>query len=244
MSKSFQIQDIGKSAVGPRAAATNVEVSPNPISIDIRPGNTFQDLARPKDGPCVVRNIVLFEGDAHEVNRAVREIQREFPSATTETPKETARHRELFQNETDGLPATVPAGAITLALRFETEPPRTPTSTPDALVAVKAITDRWRTTLTTGHVFFDTRLVASALAIVYCAGPSTADPSRGLIGSLGGHRQAYFRLKRHFYDHDNTFFRDVVTEAAKARIPYTYRQEWREHCSPLRLQFMSDFDPA
>jgi hypothetical protein len=79
--------------------------------------------------------------------------------------------------------------------------------------------------------------------MVYCAGPSTADASRGLIGSLGGHRQAYFRLKRHFYENDATFFRDVVDEAAKAQIEYPYRQEWSQETSPLRTQFLSE-DPA
>jgi hypothetical protein len=209
-------------AAGPQAAATNGELSP---------------------ATNVVRNILLFEGPAHQVYHAIAELQRKCPLATVESSGATVRHRELFRKEADGLPATVPVDAITLAVQFETAPPRTPTSIPYALVAVKAITDRWRTTLTIGHVYFDTRLVASSVAMVCCAGPSTGDASRGLIGSLGGHRQAYFRLKRHFYDDDNTFFRDVVTEAAEAQIEHPYRREWSQETSPLRIQFLSE-DPA
>ena len=238
-----ELQDIGSSAADPRAATPNGGVSPHPVSTDTGPCKTSQDLAFPRDRFGVVRNIVLFEGPAPEVHHAVAEIRREYRSATTEPPEETARHRQLIRSETDGLPATVPADAITLAVRFETAPPRTPPSVPIALIGVKAITDRWRRTLTTGHVYFDTRLVGSAVAMVYCAGPSTGHMSRGLIGSLGGHRQAYFRLKRHFYDDDDTFFRDVVSEAAEALIEYPYRPEWREDHSPLRLQFMSE-DPS
>ena len=244
MSKNVdEQQHTQTNAAEPRAAVTNGEGSPDPVFSDTAPYNTSLDAARPKGGSGVARNIVLFEGPADDVHQAVAELQLEFPAATVEAPAETARHRGLFQKETDALPATVPADAIARAVRFETAPPRTPDSIPDAMVAVKTIIDRWRNTLTTGHVYFDTRLVASVVAVVYCGGPNSNDASRALIGSLGGRRQAYFRLKRHFYLDDSTFFRDVVTEAGEAQIRYPYRQEWSEDDSPLRLQFMSE-DPA
>ena len=211
-SNDVGLNDLLSSTADPRAAATDGEVSPHPVSIDIGHQNTAQNSekvpgnARQEDRSDVARNIVLFEGSAGEVHQAVAELQLKFLSATLEPTAETARHRQLFLGETDGLPATAPADAITVAVRFETAPPRTPTAIPDALLAVKAITDRWRKTLTTGHVYFETRLVASAVAMVYCAGPRTGDVSRGLIGSLGGNRQAYFRLKRHFYDDDLRIF--------------------------------------
>lgn len=149
MSKKDQkLQDIGSSAADPRAATPSEGLSPHPVSTDTGPCNTLQEFALPKDGFGVVRNIVLFEGPAHGVRQAIAELQRECPSATVESPGETARHRELFQKETDGLPTPAPADAITLAVRFETAPPPTPTSIPVALVAVKAITDRWRKALT------------------------------------------------------------------------------------------------
>lgn len=213
---------------------------------DGEPSSTTTDSApsrRPDTAPEIARNVLLFEAPAHEMDQVLAETQRAFPTAIPETPDETARHRQLFLKESDGLPATAPDGAITLALRFESAPPETPFSIPGALVRVKEIIGRWSKTVTIGHLYFDTRLVPSAIAMVYCKGPFAGGSNSGVIGSFSGQRDVYYRLKRHFYSDENTFFRDVAVEAGEAQIEYPYRQEWSDGTSPLRIQFLSE-DPA
>ena len=197
----------------------------------------------PEGAPCVVRNIVLVEGPAQEAHQAVAEVQREYPSATVESPAETGRHRELFRKETHALPTAPPADAVTVALRFQSEPPEDSESVPDALLRVYPVVERWRNTLTIGHVYFDPRRVPSAAALIRCVGPHAESASPGVDDSRSKQLPLYSRIEQHFCDDYNAFFRSRLEEIAKVDAPYPYHQEWDEQFSPLGLEFSSE-DPA
>ena len=244
-----ELNDLLGSSAGRRAAVTNREASPHTVSIDPGPRNMSQVSGKspgnggPEGAPGVVRNIVLVEGPAHEVHEAVAELQLEFPAATLEPTEQTARHRELFRKETHALPETAPAAAITVALGFETEPPDASVSVPDALRRVNPVVERWRNTLMIGHLYFDTRRVPSAAAIIRCEGPVAESATPGVDVSRSGQMPLYSRIELHFCDDYNAFFRGRLEEIAEVEAPYPYRQEWDEEYSPLGLEFSSE-DPA
>ena len=193
--------------------------------------------AGPEGAPGVVRNVVLVEGPAHEVHEAVAELQLEFPAATLEPTEQTARHRELFGKETHALPETVPADAITVALGFETEPPDASVSEPDAVLRVNPVVERWRNTLMIGHLYFDTRRVPSAAAIIRCEGPLAESATPGVDVSRSGQMPLYSRIELHFCDDYNAFFRGRLAKIAEDETPDAYHQEWDEGSSPLGLEF-------
>jgi hypothetical protein len=152
---------------------------------------------------------VLVEGPAPEAHQAVAELQLEFPAATLESTEETARHRALFKRETEALPETAPADAITVAVRFQTEPPEDSESVPDALLRVNPVIERWREILTIGQLYFDTRRVPTAAAIVRCEGPLAEGATPGVDDSRSGQMPLYSRIQQHFCADFNAFFRNV-----------------------------------
>ena len=257
MSKRFKKpKQLFKSA-SPRAVAPNGEVCPgttaaqcnDPVSSGPGPCDTPQSSTKnrgssgPEGAPCVVRNIVLVEGPAQEAHQAVAEVQREYPSATVESPAETGRHRELFRKETHALPTAPPADAITVAVRFETEPPDASVSVPDALLRIYPIVERWRNTATIGHLYFDPRRVPYAAALIRCVGPNAESASPGVADSRSAQMPLYSRIQQHFCGDFNAFFRARLEEIAEVDATYPYRQEWGEEHSPLGLEFSPE-DPA
>ena len=198
----------------------------------------------PEDGSGgVVQNIIISEGPAHEVPQAIGEIQQEFPSATVESAAETSRHRELFRRETHALPAAPPADAITIAVRFQSEPPEDSESVPDALLRVYPVIERWREILTIGQLYFDPRRVPSAAAMIRCVGPNAESASPGVADSRSAQMPLYSRIQQHFCGDFNAFFRARLEEIAEVDATNLYHQEWDEKSSPLGLEFSSE-DPA
>src|ERR1035441_490824 len=249
MSKRFKQPKQSLKAAQLRAGATKGEASPRTVNNGPGPCDRSQGSgsrrgqSSPVDGSGVVQNIVLSEGPEQGVRQAVAEVQREYPSATVESPGETGRHRELFRNETHALPTAPPADAVTVALRFQSEPPGDSESVPDALLRVYPVVERWRNTLTIGHVYFDPRRVPSAAALIRCVGPHAESASPGVDDSRSKQLPLYSRIEQHFCDDYNAFFRSRLEEIAKVDAPYPYHQEWDEQFSPLGLEFSSE-DPA
>jgi hypothetical protein len=258
MSKNLRKQqDGGDSAADRRAAAPNGEL-PSPTSAaqcndpvssgpgpDDTPGSSGTSPGRGEPGgECgLVRNIVLVEGPAHESHQALAEVQVEFPAAELEPTEETERHRALFRTETHELPETPPAGAITLAVRFQSDPPEDSESVPDALVRVHPIVERWRNALTIAQPCFDPRRVPSAAAMIRCLGPHAVSASPEVDDSGRGQMSLYSRIQQHFCGGYNACFRERLEDIGEVDIAYPYREEWDEEYSPLGLEFLSE-DPA
>ena len=249
MSKRFKQPKQSLKAAQLRAGATKGEASPRTVNNGPGPCDTPQSSGkspgrvRPQDGSGVVQNIVLFEGPEQGVRQAVAEIQREYPSATVESAAETARHRELFRRETHALPAAPPADAITIAVRFQSEPPEDSESVPDALLRVYPVIERWREILTIGQLYFDPRRVPSAAAMIRCVGPNAESASPGVADSRSAQMPLYSRIQQHFCGDFNAFFRARLEEIAEVDATNLYHQEWDEKSSPLGLEFSSE-DPA
>jgi hypothetical protein len=242
MSKRFKKPKQSLKAARLRAAPTKGEASPRTVTNGPGPcarsqgAGSRRGQSSPEGAPCVVRNIVLVEGPALEAHQAVAEIQREYPSATVESPGETARHRELFRTTTHGLTATAPADAITVAVRFLSEPPEDSESVPDALLRVNPVIERWQEILTIGQLYFDTRRIATAPAMICCVGPHAKSASPG-VDDRSGQMPLYSRIQQHFCADFNAFFRDRLEEIAEIETPYPYHREWDEESSPLGLEF-------
>src|ERR1022692_1202432 len=249
MSKRFKQPKQSLKAAQLRAGATKGEASPRTVNNGPGPCDTPQSSGkspgrvRPQDGSGVVQNIVLFEGPEQGVRQAVAEIQREYPSATVESAAETARHRELFRRETHALPAAPPADAITIAVRFQSEPPEDSESVPDALLRVYPVIERWREILTIGQLYFDPRRVPSAAAMIRCVGPNAESASPRVADSRSAQMPLYSRIQQHFCGDFNAFFRARLEEIAEVDATNLYHQEWDEKSSPLGLEFSSE-DPA
>ena len=130
------------------------------------------------------------------------------------------------------------ADHVTTAYHFIAAPAPSPLLPPATLLQIRELIAVWKKRLTLGYIAIDNQRVPYAAAVALCT-----DASEGIIGSLGGNRNAYFRILRHFHDDDfGSFFKEYVNIPNEGRIDYQHKPQWDDKFSPLRLTFLTD-DP-
>src|SRR5438552_12887655 len=139
-------------------------------------------------------NIIISRGTRTESELFHAVLKQRCPDAVQEAPEEAQRHIEWLKAEIGGFVSAESVDHVTAAYYFITAPAPSPLC-PATLVELAELIASWKNRLTLGFVAIDKQRVPYAAALAICT-----DTSQSILGSLGGDRNAYFRILRHFHD--------------------------------------------